>query len=93
MDYPQNVNCFSANTKHASVATVKQMSVPSTKNFVFRNEWTSFGEPLQCCDLFFQAVYELAGFHRAILRDKTPNVLDVPRRCVCDSNAEFCGHV
>lgn len=90
---PQNVNCFSANPKHASIATVKQMSVSRTENFVFRNEPASFGEPLQCCDLLFQTIDKLAGFFRTILRDKTPNLLDVPLRSVCDPNAEFCGHV
>ena len=41
--HPQNVNRFPPNAKHASVATVKQMSVSRTENFVFRNEGTSFG--------------------------------------------------
>jgi hypothetical protein len=90
---PQNVNYFSANAKHASVATVKQMSVSRTENFVLRNEPAPFGKPLQCCELLFQTVDKLAGFFRAILRDKTPNLLDVPLRSARDSNAEFCGHV
>ena len=93
MDYPQNVNRFPPNAKHASVATVKQMSVSRTENFVFRNEGTSFGEPLQGCDLVFQTVDKPTGFFRAVFRDKTPNVLDVPLRRARDPNAEFCGHV
>ena len=93
MDYSQNVDYVSTNAKHASVATIKQMSVSRTKGFIFRNEGTSFGKPLQCYDLVFQAVDKSTGFLRAILRDKTPNVLDIPLRRARDSNAEFCGHV
>jgi len=93
MNDSQNVNCFSANAKQASVTTVKQMSVSRTENFVLRNERAPFGKALQCCDLLFQTVDKLAGFFGAILRYKTPNLLDVPLRSARDSNAEFCGHV
>ena len=93
MDYPQNVNCLSADAKHASIIFVKQMSVARAKDFIFRNEGTSFGKPLQRRDLVFQPVDKSTGSLRAILRDKTPNVLYVPLRRARDSNAASCGHV
>jgi hypothetical protein len=93
MGYPQNVNRFSPHAKNASVATVKQMCVTRTESFGFRNQRASFGEPLQRCDLLFQAVDKLSRFFPAIWRNKILNILDVSLRRARDPNAEFRGHV
>ena len=44
VDYAQNVNCFSPEAKHASVAAIKQMPVPCPQNVILGYEGTSFRE-------------------------------------------------
>ena len=93
MDDSQHVDCFSRDPKHAPVISVQQVTVMGSQNLILWDERTSFREPFQGFDLFFESPDEFVGFFRAVVGDKIPDFFDISFRRACDSNAKLCGHV
>ncbi len=93
MNDSQDVNRLFRYAKDSPVISVQQVTVTRSQYLVFSNERAPLRKSFQRFDLLLEAADEPFSVIGTILRDKTPNFLDVSFRRSRDSNVKLCGHV
>jgi hypothetical protein len=92
MDDSEDINRFLGDSKYRPVVPIKDMPIPRSQYFVFRNGRAPFEMLFQSGDLMLNVGDESSRFAGTILADIVPNFLQIPLGGSGDLNLVSNGH-